>query len=130
MPHDKKMRLIIAILLTTLIACGQITKSTTNKSKIDLNDVDNIEIRLQLYDTITVRMTDLQTKEFVTKWNNSKSEGLCKYMPKLWLAVSLTNGTTRTFRANGENIKEDSDWCFSVGDKDFFEHLWTEGKKE
>ena len=126
----KFLSIIVAILLTTLIACRQITKPTTHKSKIDLNDVDYIEIRLQLYDTITVRMTDLLNKEFVTKWNNSKSEGLCKYMPKLWLDVTFTNGTTRTFSANGENIKEDNDYCFSVGDKDFFEHLWTESKKE
>tara|TARA_B100000683_G_C12474576_1_gene549016 strand:+ start:1582 stop:1704 length:123 start_codon:yes stop_codon:yes gene_type:complete len=37
---------------------------------------------------------------------------------------------TRTFSANGDNIKEDNDYCFSLGDKDFIEHLWNESKKE
>ncbi|RMG80502.1 MAG: hypothetical protein D6707_06290, partial [Bacteroidetes bacterium] len=60
----------------------------------------------------------------------SKSKGPCKYIPKFWLTVTLKDGTTRTFRANGENIKEDNDWCFSIGDNDFFDHLWIENQKE
>ncbi|MEM6298523.1 MAG: hypothetical protein AAF740_07545 [Bacteroidota bacterium] len=124
------MKLIIAILLTILTACGQTTKSTTNKTKIDFDAVDHVEIKQRLHDQTTVRLTDQQTEDFVANWNNSKSEGLCKYMPTLWLTLTVKDGVTRTFRANGESIKENNDWCFSIGDNDFFDHLWTENQKE
>jgi hypothetical protein len=126
---QNKMKLIIAILIITLTACGQSTKSLSNKKEIDLKTIDHIDIRQKLYDQNAIRLTKQQTKDLVTKWNNSKSEGPCKYFPKLWLTVTLKDGTTRTFRANGENIKEDNDWCYSIGDNDYFNLLWTENKK-
>lgn len=124
------MKLIFAILLITLTACEQPSKSISNKTKINLDAVDYVEIKQKFNDQTSKRLTDEQTEDFVTNWNESKSEGPCKYMPKLWLTVTFTDGTTRVFRANGENIKENNDWCYSIGDNQFFNQLLTESKKE
>jgi hypothetical protein len=39
--------------------------------------------------------------------------------------ITMKDGTKRTFRINGKNIKESNDYCFDLGDKKYVETLWT-----
>ncbi|MBW6482092.1 MAG: hypothetical protein K0B10_03440 [Vicingaceae bacterium] len=99
------------------------------KSTINFKNVESIEIKNNLYgqtsENIEIReLTSNQVKNMIDKWNNSKSKGPCKFGLQYWLFITMKDGTKRTFRVNGENIKENNDWCYSIGDEQFIKRLF------
>jgi hypothetical protein len=114
--------ILTIIFAATLTACGQTkTKSIDDKQSVDFSVVDFIEIRNQSGKTDTIqtvpkRLTNEQSKIFVDSWNNAKPNGPCKYIVLYWVDITFKDGTTRTFRINGKNIKERNDWCYDLGD--------------
>jgi len=120
------------IISTSLISCGQTkTKSNFEKSKIDIQTVDFIEInnKSEQLDTIQVDkklLTEKQKNEFVSKWNNSKSVGPIKSMTRFFITVHFKDGTNRKFRGSGQYLKEGNDFGFDMVDSEYLETLWTE----
>lgn len=129
--HIFAMAFIIANLLT---ASGQIAiKTKVNHSTIDFQGIDYIEIRnhsgqKDTIQTIRKRLTAEQSKIFVEKWNSAKSKGPCKYIVLYWVDITLNDKTVRTFRVNGQSIKENNDQCFDLGDGKYIDRLWKETK--
>lgn len=120
------------IISTTLIACGQ-TKSKSNfeKSKIDIETVDFIEINNKSVQLDTIQsdkkqLTEKQKNEFVNKWNNSKSVGPIKSMTKFFITIQFKDGTTRKFKGSGQYLKEGNDFGFDLGDSKYLETLWND----
>lgn len=120
-PH---MRILILILFFTLSACGQLTKSLPYKKEIKTDSVAFVYIKKNQMDNDSIRLNLNQSKKFIYEWNESKSIGLCKYLPEFWIIAKMTNGQTRTFRTNKNNIKENNDWTYSIGDSLFISSLW------
>lgn len=122
------------IVSTTFTACGQTkTKSNFEKSNIDIETVDYIEIKNRAgqsdtLDNLTKRLTDEQKNQFIEKFNNSKPNGLRKAIPLYFIDVHLKDGTKRSFRINGQYIKEKNDYCFDLGESKFAESIWNELK--
>ena len=122
------------IISTTLTACGQTkTKSNFEKSKIDIETVDIIEINNKSAQLDTIQsgkkqLTEKQKNEFVIKWNNSKSVGPIKSMTKFFITVHFKDGTTRQFSGSGQYLKEGNDFGFDLGDSKYLETLWNELK--
>ena len=118
------------IFVTTLTSCGQ-TKSIGDNQTIDFSAVEYIEIRnhsgqADTIQTIRKRLTIEQSKNFVERWNSAKSNGPCKYIVLFWVDIKFKDGTSRTFRINGKNIKEKNDYCFDIGDNKLIENLYKE----
>lgn len=115
-----------------MTACGQTkNKSNFEKSKIDIETVDYIEInnKSEQLDTIQLDkklLTEKQKNEFVSKWNNSKSVGPIKSMTRFFITVHFKDGTTRKFRGSGQYLKEGNDFGFDLGDSKYLETLWNE----
>jgi hypothetical protein len=128
----KQMRILTIILITCLTACAQTkTRSVDDKKIIDLKTVDNIKIRNHSVqeDTLpilTKQLASEQIKKFVDKWNTAKSIGPSIFVAHYVINITLKDGSTRTFRINGQSIKENNDWCFDLGDTKFIEQLWNE----
>lgn len=105
-----------------------------DKKSIDITIIDYIEIKkhplqqLENKDSISRRLTPELSNLFANKWNNAKSKGPCKMGVQYWLYIYLKDGTKRTFRANGQTIKENNDWCLDIGETDYFKKLWTDLK--
>jgi hypothetical protein len=122
------------IVSTTFTASGQTkTKSNFEKSNIDIETVDFIEIKNRVgqsdtLDNLTKRLTDDQKNQFVEKFNNSKPNGLRKAIPLYFIDVHLKDGTKRSYRINGQYIKENNDYCFDLGESKFIESIWNELK--
>ncbi len=127
-----KIFILAFIVSTAFTACGQTkTKSSFEKIKIDLESVDNIELRNRTTqsDSIkskTKRLTETQKKQFIEKYNNSKPNGLRKAIPLYFIDVYLNNGSQRSFSINRQYIKENNDYCFDLGGRQFIELLWNE----
>ncbi len=120
------------IVSITFTACGQTkTKSDFVKSSIDIETVDFIEIKNRAgqsdtLDNLTKRLTEEQKNQFVEKFNNSKPNGLKKGIPLYFIDVHLKDGFKRSFRINGQFIKENNDYCFDLRDSKFIETIWNE----
>jgi len=128
-----KTNFFLTVFLFAFVAssCGQVkSKSVGDKKPLDLSVIKFIEIRnhhggTDTIQTIYKRLNSSQTKIFVDKFNSAKASGLYKYIVEYWVDVHLKDGTKRIFRANSSNIKEDNDYCFDLGDKNYLKTLWT-----
>lgn len=120
------------IISTTLTACGQTkTKSNFEKSKIDIETVDFVEINNKSVQLDTIQsdkkqLTEKQKNEFINKWNNSKSVGPIKSVTRFFITVHFKDGTTRQFRGSGQYLKEGNDIGFDLGDSKYLETLWND----
>lgn len=120
------------IVSTAFSACTQ-SKNTSNfeKSNIDNEMVDFIEIKnragqFDTLDNLKKRLTVEQKNQFIEKFNNSKPIGLGKSLPFYFIYVHLKDGTKRSFRINGQFIKENNDYCFDLRDGQFIEKIWND----
>jgi hypothetical protein len=121
--------LTVSLGLTAFTLHGQ-TKSFGDKKAIDISSVDYIVIKNHsgqpdTIKTITKRLTPSQTKMFSEKWNNAKSKGPCIYLPTFYVDIFFKDKTKRSFRVNGQSIKESNDYCFDIGEEKYFDKLWT-----
>ena len=120
------------IISTAFTACGQTkTKSNFEKSKLDIETVEFIEIsnKSEQFDTIKLDkklLTEKQKNEFVNKWNNSKSAGPIKSITSFFITVHFKDGTSRKFRGSGQYLKEGNDFGFDLGDSKYLETVWNE----
>jgi hypothetical protein len=120
---------LTTLFAATFSACGQTkTKSIGDKQTVDFSMVEYIEIRNHSGQTDTIqtapkRLTNEQSKIFVDSWNKAKPNGPCKYIVLFWVDIKLKDSTTRTFRINGKNVKENNDWCYDLGDNAFLTQL-------
>jgi len=117
---------ISVFILTLLIlsSCVDSKKEIQQKSKIELELVDEIFIKKELYGTDSIRLNKEQSELFITEWNNSKSKGLYKMGPEFWIFLKLKNDSIRKFRANRNLIKEKNDWTYSLSDSILISSFW------
>jgi hypothetical protein len=119
------MKILITILtILMLTSCVDSKKSINEQTKIDLELVDNIHIKKELYGTDSIRLNKEQTELFVKEWNNAKPEGLYKMGPEFWLILELNNDSIRKFRTNRNLIKEKNDWTYSISDSTLISSFW------
>lgn len=125
MQQAEKMKIITTI-FTVLVfsSCVDSRKSIQEKSKIELELVDEIFIKKELYGTDSIRLNKEQIELFAKEWNNAKSLGVYKMRPEFWIFVKLKNDVIRKFRVNGDLIKEQGDWAFSIGDSLLINSFW------
>lgn len=125
--------IIILIITSTFVnGCRELHKNK-NESKIEITSVDSILIINYLPNTVAKpsrKLTLSDVKTFVTDWNNSVSYGMCKYFQEYRLIVFQKDGTQRTFRANGKNIKEKNDVCFDIGYDNYFDKLYKNSRPQ
>lgn len=97
------------------------------KQNIDIESIAFIEVRSRTSQSgplcHTKRLTDEQKKEFVEKFNKSTASGPRKAVPLYFISVHLKDGTVRKFRINAQYIKENTDYCFDLGDSKYIENI-------
>ncbi len=124
--------ILILIISTTFTACEQTkSKSYFEKINIDIELVDFIEIKNTAGQSDTLEnqtkpLTNNQKKLFVEKFNSSKFNGQRKAIPLYFIDVHFKDETKRSFRINGQYIKENNEYCFDLGDGSLIESIWNE----
>ncbi len=109
------------------------TKEKDERKLLDITAIDHIVIKNHSGEsdstkTITKQLPPNHAKLFADKWNSSKSKGPCVYLPAYNLDIFFKDGTQRSFKANGQSVKENADLCFDIGETDYFNKLWAELK--
>ncbi len=107
-----------------LISCTNSKKSINEKTKIDIELIDNIHIKKELYGTDSIRLNKEQIEIIAKEWNNAEPKGLYKMGPEFWIILKLKNDSIRKFRTNRNLIKEKSDWTYSISDSTLINSFW------
>ena len=105
-------------------------KGYDERHAIDISTIDHVVIKKFTgeADSTIKQLTYNQAKILANDWNTSKAIGPCIYLPTYYVVIFLQDGTQRSFRANGQSIKENNDWCFEIGETNYFDKLWAEIK--
>ncbi|HSY75463.1 MAG TPA: hypothetical protein VK890_01325 [Bacteroidia bacterium] len=120
------MKYLIPLLIIVLLS-GCTSFFNNDKKDIDINNVSRIDIS-KAKDSAHV-LSEQQEKEFIDKWNNAPGEGPCIYIAHYLITVHLKDSSIRNFRANGQAIKESSDYGYLFGDTAYFRKLWEAQRK-
>ena len=128
---------LLAIILTFIVSttftpCGE-TKSNSSfkKDTIAISEVDFIKIRKKAGQLDSIpngakQLTDTQEIEFIERWNSSKEKGLIKAIPQYFIDIHFKDGSKRKFRIFGQYIKEQNDYSYDIGEKNFINNIWQE----
>ena len=128
----KPMRATYIILICLVItSCGTFSqKKDQGFDRIDIADVKRVEIELgPKHDTTNLeeRKRSLPFEKvsfFIDNWNDSRSAELMKYIPEYKIHVYLHSDSIRTFRINGNKIKENGDWTRTVPISAMGDSIW------
>lgn len=112
------------LIFLVLLSCADSKKERHNQTKIDLELVDEIYIIKRLDQIDSIRLNKVDTKLFVSEWNNAKFEGLYKMGSKFWVILKLKNDSIRKFTTNRNLIKENKDWTYSLTDSTIINSMW------
>lgn len=120
------MKPIIQILIIILlVSCSFSEKNGRKPARLEVDSIEAIYLKKELYGADSVRLTQSQISELVEKWNHSESKGIYKMGPEFWISISLKNDSVRKFRVNGDLIMENEDWAFSIDDSSLIRSFWT-----
>jgi hypothetical protein len=111
---------ILSLIILFLSSCTSFFNN--DKKDIDIANVSRIEISKSKDSTHI--LSGQQEKEFIDKWNSAPGEGSCIFITHYLITVHLKDNTVRSFRANGQAIKERSDYGYLFGDTAYFRKLW------
>lgn len=120
--------------LLYLFLCGLTinAQAIDEKESIDINKIAYVEISKRNLSTKTdspiKRVTIEQYKDFVEKWNSSKSLGADKFVSKYVLYLVFKNGSKRQFTINRNKIQQSNWMTFDIGDDLYFEKIWKKLK--
>lgn len=119
------MKYVVKLLIVIIILSCSSKKQTNKQSiKINLAKIDKVYLKKEFYGIDTVELSQNQINLFVNKWNNSESKGLYKMKPRFYMTIKFKNDSIRNFRVNGQLIKEQGDWAFSIGDSVLINSFW------
>ena len=90
------------------------TVHADEKVPLNKDNIVNIYIYKNTDKIEKLYLNEHEESEFIENWNGSNERGLCKFRATAWIIVRLNNGNTRKFRLSGNNIKEDSDYCYTI----------------
>ncbi len=95
-----------------------------NYSKVGYITISDKAEASDTIDSNIRKLTVQQAGMFVAAVNQAKSKGPYKCMLRYSIHVYFTDGSKRTFYCCSNVIKEENDWGFAIGDKEYFDALW------
>ena len=75
-------KLIAIFVVLSLVSCYKTFSNKQNFDKIEMNNVEKILIKKQLYDTLCVEFNQKENIKFIELINSSKKLELIKAIPK------------------------------------------------
>ena len=123
------MKKLIAILtFLSLISCGNTFPEKRSFDKINSIEIENIQIKKNLNDSIVVDFSKNDIENFVNEINSSKKLELRKAIPNYWIFVKFKNGDERKFKLTETYIGE-NDWYMKTRKTNLFQNIYIENQK-
>ena len=123
------MKKLIAIFtVLSLISCGNTFPEKRSFDKINSIEIENIQIKKNLNDSIVVDFSKNDIENFVNDINSSNKLELRKAIPNYWIFVKFKNGNERKFKLTDTYIGE-NDWYMKTRKTNLFQNIYIENQK-
>ncbi len=125
----KTSKSLTAIILLVVFACKNEKEKIPNKlSKIDNSEIEIVEVKKELLDTISVKLDSEQIKNVVDLINESGEAELLKAGPKYWLLIKLKNDSIKAYKIT-DNYFGENDLYIRLKDKGYFKNIYENNIK-
>lgn len=121
-------KLIAIFLVLSLISCGNTFPEKRSFDKINSIEIENIQIKKNLNDSIVVDFSKNDIENFVNEINSSNKLELRKAIPKFWIVVKFRNSDIRKFKLL-DNYIGSNDWYIKTDKANFFANIYKNGLK-
>ena len=111
-----------------LISCGNTFPEKQSFDKINSIEIENIQIKKNLNDSIVVDFSKNDIENFVNEINSSNKLELRKVIPNYWIFVKFKNGDERKFKLTDTYIGE-NDWYMKTRKTNLFQNIYIENQK-
>lgn len=123
------MKKLIAILtFLSLISCVNTFPDQRSFDKINSFEIEKIQIKKNLNDSIVVDFSKNDIENFVNEINSSNKLELRKAIPNYWIFVKFKNGDERKFKLTETYIGE-NDWYMKTRKTDLIQNIYIENQK-
>lgn len=122
------MKSYLIIFLFIILGCENAKNSETSLPTIKYSDVQNVEIRKDLSDTLSVDLNRFHIARVVTIVNSSEKVEVLKAIPKYWVFMKLKNDSVVIYKVIDSKIGH-NDLYIEVEDKDYFKVLYEKNRK-
>jgi hypothetical protein len=124
------MKMMFVFMVLTLISCSEIgTSNGYNLTEINEDEVEIVEIKKNLYDTISVQLNKQEQAKFSEIVNNDSPAELGKAIPKYWIFIKYKNDSVQLYKILDTYIGE-RDVYIKTDNANYFRDLYKHGKKE
>lgn len=125
---DFMKKLIAIFTVLSLISCGNTFPEKRIFDKINSIEIENIQIKKNLNDSIVVDFSKNDIENFVNEINSSIKLELRKAIPNYWIFVKFKNGDERKFKLTETYIGE-NDWYMKTRKTNLFQNIYIENQK-
>ncbi len=121
-------KLIAIFLVLSFVSCGNTFPEQRSFDKINSIEIENIQIKKNLNDSIVVDFSKNDIENFVNEINSSNKLELRKAIPNYWIFVKFKNGDERKFKLTETYIGE-NDWYMKTRKTNLFQNIYIENQK-
>jgi len=124
---DFMKKLIAIFTVLSLISCGNTFPEKRCFDKINSIEIENIQIKKNLNDSIVVDFSKNDIENFVNEINSSNKLELRKAIPNYWIFVKFKNGDERKFKLTDTYIGE-NDLYMKTRKTNLFQNIYIENQ--
>jgi hypothetical protein len=116
--------------MISLFSCSERgTSKGFHLKNIDVAEIETVEIKKNLYDTLSVQLNKLQFNKFAKIVNRDSPAELRKAIPKYWVFIRYKSDSIQLYKILDTHIGE-RDVYIETDEADYVKDLYEQGKKE
>ncbi len=124
------MKVLFLFLMVSLFSCSDRgTSKGYHLKNIDVAEIETVEIKKNLYDTLSVQLNKLQYTKFAKIVNSDSPAELRKAFPKYWVFIRYKSDSIQLYKILDTYIGE-RDVYFETDEVDYLKDLYIQGNKE
>lgn len=120
-------KLIVILIFLSLVSCINTFPDKRSFDKINSVEIEKIQIKKNLNDSIVVDFSKNDIENFVNEINSSNELELRKAIPNYWIFVKFKNGDERKFKLTETYIGE-NDWYMKTRKTNLFQNIYIENQ--
>lgn len=123
------MGFIFFLLFINLLGCSDFSKQNNKKlNHIDKSNIKLIEIKKNLYDEVSVKLSDKEIEKFVNIINDTKNAELLKAGPRFWIFIEFNDGRLKLYKLLDSYIGE-GDLYIKTNEANYFQKIYLTRQK-
>lgn len=124
------MKVLFLFLTISLFSCSEIgTSKDYHVKNIDVAEIETVEIKKNLYDTLSVQLNKQQYTKLATIVNSDSPAELIKAIPKYWVFIRYNSDSIQLYKILDTYIGE-RDVYLKTNEAVYFKNLYEKNQKK